>query len=406
MVSKRESWQCLQPGVFYGQQNEADALSELLKVTDTLFKASARITADVDVAKYAQNQRPEHEMAWPHAQLCSNQRSTSYDYHMRIQRSRVSGYAHDVDYQNNVHSESTCGVSVDFLHYPPPGLAPQVLNQTHGACWECQPQNNCNITGKHERLSSDAIRAVVAQSKAMHSSHGHYGSHHASQHSTCGYPHEQTWSTTCSPHTSNHLGNFKSRSPQHSYDSTLYTENDINNVASDSDVEMDPLMATAFAGRSGYGHDVKEEVLIGPTHMIGSPASIDELVLPPAGCGVDLSNGVDATQGRKLRSSNTVCALSDVIWLSKIAEFDLDRTKVAPISFGSIVHLSSSYSKNCRPCIFEKRPGRCVRGKNCEFCHIHVGQKYRSLLSCKSDRGMDHHASPGTLVEKSWTVYQ
>eukprot|EP00928_Gymnodinium_smaydae_P052731 TRINITY_DN3687_c0_g1_i5.p1 TRINITY_DN3687_c0_g1~~TRINITY_DN3687_c0_g1_i5.p1 ORF type:complete len:575 (-),score=83.42 TRINITY_DN3687_c0_g1_i5:425-2077(-) len=512
-----ENWQCLQPGIFYGQQNDADALSELLKVTDTLFQAPTRITADVGVAKQAQIHRPEPEQAWsgsinydcnmPNQQSrisrCAPYKNEDYQshgqslsdsgcnvgfhhsappgltppsYHQQTHGAHKVDYqsngqplsdsgvnvgfhhsapqglstlsyrqhtdgAHDVDYQSNgrplsdsgfnvgfhhsvspglappmyyqqTHAAynvdyqsngrplSDSGVNVGFHHSTPPDLAPPVHHlQTRGASWEYQLQNNYNMSRKQDGLSANAIRAAVAQVHAMNFSHSHHGSHDGSQHSDLEYHHEQTsWSTTCSPH-------HNVWSAEHSYDSTMFKENDFNDIDSDSDADLDPLMSMDFARRSGDDSDEEVEVLLGPTQMIGSPARLDELVLPPAGCGVNLENGVDATQGRKLRSSNSACALSDVIWLSDIAELDLGRTKEAPISFGSIVHLSSSYSKNCRPCIFEKRLGRCVRGKGCEFCHLHAGQRYRPLTSGKSDR-RSHHSTPCTSLENSWSGYQ
>eukprot|EP00913_Durusdinium_trenchii_P016747 g15741.t1 len=51
-----------------------------------------------------------------------------------------------------------------------------------------------------------------------------------------------------------------------------------------------------------------------------------------------------------------------------------DRPQLQVCSFGSLLH-SCQTEAPCRPCMFERVPGRCKKAWLCDFCHLHSGRK-------------------------------
>eukprot|EP00929_Paragymnodinium_shiwhaense_P122080 TRINITY_DN94626_c0_g1_i1.p1 TRINITY_DN94626_c0_g1~~TRINITY_DN94626_c0_g1_i1.p1 ORF type:complete len:320 (-),score=40.23 TRINITY_DN94626_c0_g1_i1:61-1020(-) len=87
-----------------------------------------------------------------------------------------------------------------------------------------------------------------------------------------------------------------------------------------------------------------------------------------------------------IRSSARELYFSDVLFLCQA------RT-TAPLSFGSVQHyLYGSGCDNtfCRPCMFERSAGRCIRGTLCDFCHLDVSrQRKRRQQALKQQREQD-----------------
>mmetsp|Transcript_103113 Transcript_103113/g.204793 ORF Transcript_103113/g.204793 Transcript_103113/m.204793 type:complete len:494 (+) Transcript_103113:34-1515(+) len=106
--------------------------------------------------------------------------------------------------------------------------------------------------------------------------------------------------------------------------------------------------------------DEDDEIIIGPTQF-AVQASCFEDVWIPAG------NKLHPVLSRPHR-----LFITDVIRLSGLVE-----DAGAPLSFGSLLHICGHQHK-CRPCMFERVPGRCRKLWLCDFCHLHVGRKRRS----------------------------
>ncbi|CAE7254688.1 PKAR [Symbiodinium natans] len=65
-----------------------------------------------------------------------------------------------------------------------------------------------------------------------------------------------------------------------------------------------------------------------------------------------------------LKSHRKCLAVSDALRLKAARQN-------APLSFGSVSHLQTRQPlQNCRPCMFEQRPGRCRKSFLCDFCHL------------------------------------
>ncbi|CAJ1416266.1 unnamed protein product [Effrenium voratum] len=79
-----------------------------------------------------------------------------------------------------------------------------------------------------------------------------------------------------------------------------------------------------------------------------------------------------------------IVEVTDVLRLSQA-----DTSQVR--SFGSLLH-SCRTEAPCRPCMFERVPGRCKKAWLCDFCHLHSGRKRKGnehLLKHKTKKDMD-----------------
>merc|ERR1719362_214786 len=72
-----------------------------------------------------------------------------------------------------------------------------------------------------------------------------------------------------------------------------------------------------------------------------------------------------------LKSGPRCLSLGDALRLSEA------RKSQAPLSFGSVLHLNWDGKIRCRPCMFERWPGRCTKSWLCDFCHLDVYDKQR-----------------------------
>mmetsp|Transcript_22121 Transcript_22121/g.48911 ORF Transcript_22121/g.48911 Transcript_22121/m.48911 type:complete len:250 (+) Transcript_22121:61-810(+) len=121
---------------------------------------------------------------------------------------------------------------------------------------------------------------------------------------------------------------------------------------------------------SGSSSDLDDptEVVIGPTYRATSGVPIDALSLAHT-----------TQRGRQyfpIKSGPRCVSLGDVMRLS------FARSRSAPLSFGSVLHLNFGGLQPCRPCMFEKqRSGRCRRSWLCDFCHMHQRESFVSPMN-------------------------
>jgi hypothetical protein len=99
------------------------------------------------------------------------------------------------------------------------------------------------------------------------------------------------------------------------------------------------------------------EIIVGPSEYSAMPARLSDLSVPGS--------------QSSLKSGPRCVVLSEVMALMDM------RTTQAPCSFGSLVHYKFWPKKICRPCMFERLPGRCRRGISCDFCHLHPSRQQR-----------------------------
>jgi hypothetical protein len=153
---------------------------------------------------------------------------------------------------------------------------------------------------------------------------------------------------------------------------------------------------------SSESGDLEQEVLIGPTDMgvSGLPITLQQLYLPPF-----LRNGVpnfnaDASPV-PIRSGPRRMILSEYLRLKHCRP-------PAAISFGSAIHLNFGPDQGCRPCMYERRPGRCAKSFLCDFCHLHVGRNFRRQVVVSKARGLGKASSaasgPGEEAEAPLSV--
>lgn len=111
----------------------------------------------------------------------------------------------------------------------------------------------------------------------------------------------------------------------------------------------------SFDDSSGE-EDSDVEILVGPTQLAAYGSSLPDLFLPEDRHGT--------TVPVPLQSHGQCLSLSDAMRLAKA------RSSEAPLSFGSVTHLLTRQPLQCRPCMFEQRPGRCRKSYLCDFCHL------------------------------------
>lgn len=103
------------------------------------------------------------------------------------------------------------------------------------------------------------------------------------------------------------------------------------------------------------GSGIDDIVLVGPSDHSMQPLNFDAAWL--------CHDETGTLMPRPVRSRPGVLYLSDVMALKK------SSPTPEPLSFGSVPHLCGYTS--CRPCMFERRAGRCKKGLFCDFCHLH-----------------------------------
>jgi hypothetical protein len=109
------------------------------------------------------------------------------------------------------------------------------------------------------------------------------------------------------------------------------------------------------------------EIVVGPTHLSVSPMRLSDQWLPETSRGSES----EPSCAMPVRSGPRSIAFQDIRRLSEARSAD------APLSFGSVLHLAHGTNPYCRPCMFERWPGRCNKSWLCDFCHLHVRQKSR-----------------------------
>eukprot|EP00747_Dinoflagellata_sp_TGD_P019189 gnl/TRDRNA2_/TRDRNA2_127003_c0_seq1.p1 gnl/TRDRNA2_/TRDRNA2_127003_c0~~gnl/TRDRNA2_/TRDRNA2_127003_c0_seq1.p1 ORF type:complete len:293 (+),score=40.88 gnl/TRDRNA2_/TRDRNA2_127003_c0_seq1:77-880(+) len=100
--------------------------------------------------------------------------------------------------------------------------------------------------------------------------------------------------------------------------------------------------------------DEDVEVVVGP-RMAVVEGDLSKYNLP------NLNSALAAVP---ISSTAKALSLSDCLRLSKA------RDVTCPLSFGSVEHISSQLHMNCRPCMYERRAGKCARKWLCDFCHV------------------------------------
>jgi len=106
--------------------------------------------------------------------------------------------------------------------------------------------------------------------------------------------------------------------------------------------------------------DDNDEIIIGPTQFAVPASCFEELWIP------------EGNKRHPVLSRHDRLCITDVLRLSRLV-----KDSSAPLSFGSLLHICGHQQK-CRPCMFERVPGRCRKLWLCDFCHLHVGRKRRS----------------------------
>lgn len=126
--------------------------------------------------------------------------------------------------------------------------------------------------------------------------------------------------------------------------------------------QEDDALSTADSELSAPCDDEEElQVVVGPTYLSVSPMQLSDIQLPD-----DVLGDTAVTIG----SQEKVLCLSDCRRLGQVR-------KEAPVSFGSSKHVVFGPSKECRPCMFERWPGRCTKAWLCDFCHMHATKSFR-----------------------------
>mmetsp|Transcript_45819 Transcript_45819/g.106463 ORF Transcript_45819/g.106463 Transcript_45819/m.106463 type:complete len:231 (-) Transcript_45819:244-936(-) len=125
--------------------------------------------------------------------------------------------------------------------------------------------------------------------------------------------------------------------------------------------------ATIISSSESSASEDSVQVLIGPTHLATTPVPLSTVCLPSTSLGA-----------RPIQSSEDHLVLTDLLRLAEA------RQGQAPLSFGSAMHVVHGRSQSCRPCMFERRPGRCTKGWLCDFCHLHAKPVRRNRGSAGS----------------------
>eukprot|EP00927_Polykrikos_kofoidii_P080228 TRINITY_DN7710_c0_g1_i1.p1 TRINITY_DN7710_c0_g1~~TRINITY_DN7710_c0_g1_i1.p1 ORF type:complete len:678 (+),score=45.61 TRINITY_DN7710_c0_g1_i1:141-2036(+) len=117
-----------------------------------------------------------------------------------------------------------------------------------------------------------------------------------------------------------------------------------------------PCMQAQFSSMTpSMQEPVDPVVILGPTHHAAGAQRLEDLLVPRIGDGPMVS----------LKSR------PDCIYVSEVFALQQARSARTPLSFGSIPHLQNGPQAKCRPCMFERRVGRCNRRFLCDFCHMH-----------------------------------
>uniref|UniRef100_A0A7S4W575 Uncharacterized protein n=1 Tax=Alexandrium monilatum TaxID=311494 RepID=A0A7S4W575_9DINO len=111
--------------------------------------------------------------------------------------------------------------------------------------------------------------------------------------------------------------------------------------------------------------DESAEIIVGPTNLAVMPLKLEDL------CLFRLERHTGTVKRVPLVSNPRRLSLADALRLSHA------RPEEAPLSFGSTLHLSYGAGQPCRPCMFERWAGRCIKSWLCDFCHLHTTQKAR-----------------------------
>jgi len=117
------------------------------------------------------------------------------------------------------------------------------------------------------------------------------------------------------------------------------------------------LSLAAFNDDSGDEAAASDvEIILGPTQLAACGTSLQDLFLPEDRHG--------SVYPVPIKSHGQCLVLSDALRLARA------RSVSAPLSFGSVAHLATRQPLQCRPCMFEQRPGRCRKSYLCDFCHL------------------------------------
>jgi len=104
------------------------------------------------------------------------------------------------------------------------------------------------------------------------------------------------------------------------------------------------------------------DVLVGPTQHAMKPMRLDDQTLPQKCCNGEVLH-VPFNSGPRCMSLGDALRLSDA------------GAGQAPLSFGSVLHLNFGGKLPCRPCMFERWAGRCIKSWLCDFCHVDASDR-------------------------------
>jgi hypothetical protein len=143
-----------------------------------------------------------------------------------------------------------------------------------------------------------------------------------------------------------------------------------------------PTDHVLFSDSESSSEDGPLTVLVGPTEMAVGPTM--QLLLRDLGLPNYHPDG--SYDMIPIRSGPSMTLLSECGRLAACR-------KEAPLSFGSAVHINYGHLSQdlCRPCMYERWPGRCAKSFLCDFCHFHVGKNFRRRVSHSSGKGQTRH---------------
>mmetsp|Transcript_84491 Transcript_84491/g.185440 ORF Transcript_84491/g.185440 Transcript_84491/m.185440 type:complete len:630 (-) Transcript_84491:168-2057(-) len=145
--------------------------------------------------------------------------------------------------------------------------------------------------------------------------------------------------------------------------------------------------------------DLPSTVVVGPTDYAVAPMTFEGLWLPIEPDTGQKGGDQDATSAQKkvpIRSRGHQLFLSEALRLGNL--------RSPPLSFGSTLHVSwGDACSACRPCMFERWPGRCNKSWLCDFCHLHVGSPRRSRKRVPQGKKADS-THPGAVEMAPETV--
>jgi len=152
---------------------------------------------------------------------------------------------------------------------------------------------------------------------------------------------------------------------------------DVSGSSAEAEIESQQFDSEASAP-SEAGEE--RTVIVGPTDHAMLPSIFSEMTLPvfaapSSDSGRALPSGRASPSDEGVASKAPILSRPNKIALSDVQLLSAARPGLAPLSFGSSVHLAIGEGAGCRPCMFERWPGRCNKSWLCDFCHMHASTR-------------------------------